>query len=222
MQIKHPHARRTLCDEKRNTTLHIITHHLPFFLSSSVNPSTGVFAGTSMSNAPLRGGDLVNSPEAWSREVRSSVILVGPENQPPGKKRDEVVDSSLVRPDVGETVSISAGEVALVCSSSLRGARRGKLGLSSNEQLVYRRVMEGYALGRDLLSLRLFGARERLSILRITIQYKRCFSGLLESGMKASRRSLSVDGVRGCPWSFWPLFSNLGCSSLKIDMKMSK
>ena len=56
---------------------------------------------------------LLNSPEAWSRDVRSSGVLDGPENQPPGKKREEVVDSSRLRPVEGERVSISAGAVAV-------------------------------------------------------------------------------------------------------------
>lgn len=65
----------------------------------------------------------VNSPLAISMEARPCG-LVG-ENQPPGKKREEVVDSSLVRPVAGEGTSSVTVSPALLSSS----VRRKETGL---------------------------------------------------------------------------------------------
>ena len=76
--------------------IYMITHHFPFFLSSTF-PSTGVTGGASTAGdgaTPSSVGLLANSPVAFSTEVRpSSASFVVLENQPPGKNREDVVDS---------------------------------------------------------------------------------------------------------------------------------
>lgn len=77
------------------TPIYMMTHHFCFFLSSTL-PSMGVLSGASSvgdaSESVLRLFE--NSPVAWSNDVRpSSGSLVVLENQPPGKKREDVVDS---------------------------------------------------------------------------------------------------------------------------------
>jgi hypothetical protein len=96
---------------------------LPFFSSWSVCPVTGVGGGGDISMGDLEG---VNSPCAISMDVRPSGF-VG-ENQPPGKNREDVVDSILFRVVVGEGKSRREDEMSAL-PSSLRGARRNVVGL---------------------------------------------------------------------------------------------
>jgi len=83
-----------------------MTVHQPFF--SSRSPSTGVEATSGADDSPdgrdSVDGLLMNSPDATSKDVLvqlSSGTVGEDENHPPGKKREEVVDSSLLR-DVAE------------------------------------------------------------------------------------------------------------------------
>lgn len=63
----------------------------------------GVFVGTSSAGESFMPVGLENSPAAFSRDIRfSSADLGALENQPPGKNREEVVDSSRARAVTGE------------------------------------------------------------------------------------------------------------------------
>lgn len=76
----------------------MMVHHLPFF--SSILPSMGVFVGTSKPGDSIALlGLFRNSPVAY---VSSSECFGELENHPPGKNRDEVVDSCRVRMVVGD------------------------------------------------------------------------------------------------------------------------
>ena len=106
-----------------------MVHHLPFF--SSILPSMGVFAGTSRPGDSIAlFGLLRNSPVAF---VCSSACFGVLENHPPGKNRDEVVDSCRVRIVVGEEGCTSGSSWACdsvcSCSFSLTGASFARLGL---------------------------------------------------------------------------------------------
>ena len=84
----------------------MITHHFPLFFLSSKLPSTGVAGGASTAGDATGESSALfaNSPVAFSKDVRpSSGSLVVLENQPPGKKREEVVDSRRARGLVGDT-----------------------------------------------------------------------------------------------------------------------
>lgn len=76
----------------------MITHHFCLFLSSMLS-SIGVFKGTSSPgdvscSVSCSDGIFANTPVAISNDVRlSSGSLVVLENQPPGKNREDVVDS---------------------------------------------------------------------------------------------------------------------------------
>ena len=73
----------------------------------------------------------VNSPLAISMDVcPCSAFDVG-DNHPPGKNRDDVVDSCLLREEVGKIVSTC--EEASVGSPSLTGARRRGGGLRNSQ-----------------------------------------------------------------------------------------
>ncbi|KAF9236736.1 hypothetical protein BU15DRAFT_49713 [Melanogaster broomeanus] len=88
----------------------MIVHQRDFFSLSSATAD-----GSAVTGALSTVLD-TNSPAATSRDVRpSSGILDQDENQPPGKKRDDVVDSTLVRLD-GE-VGISILRVLVVPDS---------------------------------------------------------------------------------------------------------
>jgi len=81
-----------------------MVHQRAFFSASSL-PSTFGLEMVSDTYDSADGRDSVdslctNSPEATSNEVlvfASLEMVGGDENHPPGKKRDEVVDSSLLR-----------------------------------------------------------------------------------------------------------------------------
>ena len=73
----------------------------------------------------------VNSPLAISMDVcPCSAFDVG-DNHPPGKNRDDVVDSCLLRKTVGKIVSTC--EEASVGSPSLTGVRRRGIGLRDSQ-----------------------------------------------------------------------------------------
>lgn len=73
--------------------------------------------------------DGMNSPWAISSEVLpSSTTLEAVENQPPGKNREDVVDSSRERVLGEDTVSLVAGPASSPSTSST-GARRETLSL---------------------------------------------------------------------------------------------
>jgi hypothetical protein len=85
-----------------------MVHQRVFFSSSSPSSVLGtdvaVEAGDSPDGRDSADGLRMNSPDATSKDVLvllSSGTVGEDENQPPGKKRDEVVDSSLLR-DVAE------------------------------------------------------------------------------------------------------------------------
>lgn len=105
----------------------MIMHHLPFF--SSILPSMGVLVGTSRpGDSTALFGLLRNSPVAL---VCSSECFGVLENHPPGKNRDEVVDSCRVRIVVGDggCTSSWACDSVCNCSFSLTGASFARLGL---------------------------------------------------------------------------------------------
>ena len=133
--------------------VYMMTHHFPFFLSStlpSTLPSMGVTGGASTAGdgATESVGLFANSPVAFSNEVRpSSASFVVLENQPPGKKRDDVVDSRRARVLEGETSAGAACSSAAVsiCSFSSTTARRPRLGLTEHghQHLLNTRVQIG-------------------------------------------------------------------------------
>ena len=101
----------------------------------------GVFVGTSIAGDAVSSDiDLENSPVAISKDVRpSSGSLVLLENQPPGKNRDEVVDSRRVRALVGEDTSTAGlGEdgMSTICSFSSTGASPPRLGLEVTRETL--------------------------------------------------------------------------------------
>lgn len=89
----------------------MMVHHLPGFFSSpaaatglgpvalEASPSSSTVAGT----LSVFAGD-TNSPSALSKEARPSTVFQL-ENQPPGKNREEVVESSRARGMEGESSS---------------------------------------------------------------------------------------------------------------------
>jgi hypothetical protein len=104
---------------------HIMMHH--FLLSELDCSRTGVMGsavgevgGWRNPSADPPSFTLANSPWATSREVRSSGIVDEVENQPPGKSREEVVDSRRFRVEVGE---VSGERATVVCVASLPSER---------------------------------------------------------------------------------------------------
>lgn len=65
----------------------------------------------------------MNTPCATSRDVRSSGILDEFENQPPGKSREDVVDSRRLRDEMGE----DSGERATVAFDASLPSTRGTM-----------------------------------------------------------------------------------------------
>jgi hypothetical protein len=98
---------------------------LPFFCSSAPSPVTGV-GGGALNDMSIGDLSVVNSPLAISIEVRSSALG---ENQPPGKKREEAVDSNLLRLAIGECTS-RCEELTSVLLPSLTGTKRDTAGLA--------------------------------------------------------------------------------------------
>ena len=97
----------------------------------------GVFTGASSVGEGVDSDSvLANSPVAISSDVRpSSGSFVELENQPPGKKREEVVDSWRVRAVDGDTSAGAVDEtISTICSFSSTGARRPRLGLFNNHE----------------------------------------------------------------------------------------
>jgi len=122
---------------------HIMVHHRAFFSSSSSSSSHSTLAleigsstGDSVDSRDSVDDLRTNSPEATSKEVLvlpSWGTMGEEENHPPGKNRDEVVDSSLLRVGVAEDSSRLIGETPAAASSSTDGKR-------SNES-VFGRVL---------------------------------------------------------------------------------
>lgn len=93
-------GRKWILVVKMYDCVHITTHHFAFLCSeSSAVGVTGVIAVAGSSVIVSPAGDVglegVNSPCAISKDVLSGTFAV--ENHPPGKKRDDVVDSILAR-----------------------------------------------------------------------------------------------------------------------------
>jgi hypothetical protein len=107
-------------------------HDLDFFPSPFSSGVVGVGAGALGDSAFSGDSDgliVMNSPAAMSREVRPSCgDLVDDENHPPGKKRDDVVDVSLVRAVSGEDLRVDLS-VPFMLPSSSTGAKRDRVGL---------------------------------------------------------------------------------------------
>lgn len=79
--------------------VYMTVHHLPFFsptplASGTTSSGSAVDSGTSAGD--VVDLDAINSPRALSRDALPSGTLL---NQPPGKNRDDAVDSSLLRGD---------------------------------------------------------------------------------------------------------------------------
>lgn len=102
----------------------MMMHHL--LLSELECSRTGVIGSTtgewSASSAAVPCFAPVNTPCATSRDVRSSGILDVFENHPPGKRREEVVDSRRLRGETGD----ASGERAVVVSNALFSSRGGR------------------------------------------------------------------------------------------------
>ncbi len=102
---------------------HMMVHH--FLLSELDCSRTGVIGSTvgdrsaSSTAAPCFVG--VKTPCATSRDVRSLGILDVLENHPPGKRREEVVDSRRLRDKTGDV----SGERGEVVSKVLFSSRAG-------------------------------------------------------------------------------------------------
>jgi hypothetical protein len=114
----------------------MMLHQRAFFSSSSPTTVLGTErvsdAGESTDDRDSVEGLRMNSPDATSKEVlvRLSSGTVGEdENHPPGKNRDEVVDSSLFREVAEEGISkFRSGRSEL--SSSNGEVRRNSDGLN--------------------------------------------------------------------------------------------
>lgn len=103
----------------RNSAVHIMVHHRVFF-SSSPGATTGVIAlaGSDSAVAESVDADLMNSPVATSVEVLVLITAgtVGDdENHPPGKNREEVVDSILLREAGSSTFAFVSDVVKCSC-----------------------------------------------------------------------------------------------------------
>jgi len=109
---------------------YITVHHL-VFLCVSASPTGVSVVGTSAAGISTIGGDAlegVNSPCAMSKEVLpSSRTLGAEENHPPGKNREDAVDSSLAR-GFGDGVPKDV-EVVSAPAFSSTGAKRETEGL---------------------------------------------------------------------------------------------
>jgi hypothetical protein len=107
-------------------------HILDFFSFLVVGVGAGVGADN-VFKGESDGWMGTNSPDATSSDARPCGSLGDEENHPPGKKRDEVVDSSRVRVVAGEVVSnrvVPSVPSVLVISST--GAKRGRVGLGTD------------------------------------------------------------------------------------------
>lgn len=117
----------------------MIVHQRGFSLSSwsiALGTETESDAGDSPDGRDSVDGLRMNSPDATSKEVLvllSSGTVGEGENHPPGKKRDEVVDSSLLRDVAEEGISkLRSGRSELPSSSGK--VRRKRDGLSKRRK----------------------------------------------------------------------------------------
>lgn len=126
--------------------VYITMHHFDFLVgtsssssesesseSSAIGGATGLLGTETVgTETPGTGaGTGMNSPRARSKDVRpSSGDLVPGENHPPGKNRDEAVDSRRVRGGSAESVSLAL--------SSFTAVKRGRAALKKRTNLVNR------------------------------------------------------------------------------------
>jgi hypothetical protein len=113
----------------------MMVHQRAFFSSASPSAALGIGAASdardSLDGRDSDDGLRMNSPDATSNEVLvllTSGTVGEDENHPPGKKRDEVVDSSLLRDVADDGISkLKSGRSEL--SSSSGEVRRSSDGL---------------------------------------------------------------------------------------------